>query len=173
MPFFACLFGRFCRKTIGSGSVNLMFELLWRPTRQFLTLKPDEHTRFRAYSETIAPQCGGLRLSAYKFPLESFIDFLGPRVCGSCLLRCGRLFLLFIVMWFLRRPTPTQPSRGALIVSFVALALALVTGWLGGELVDRLAVGIDDGVHLNAPSSLSGRPATEQTTRQANLRRAA
>jgi uncharacterized membrane protein len=34
------------------------------------------------------------------------------------------------------------------------------TGWLGGELVGRLGVGVDDGANLNAPSSLSGRPAT-------------
>ncbi|WP_431922139.1 hypothetical protein [Nonomuraea jabiensis] len=33
-----------------------------------------------------------------------------------------------------------------------------VTGWLGGELVDRLGVGVDEGAHVNAPSSLSGRP---------------
>jgi hypothetical protein len=36
----------------------------------------------------------------------------------------------------------------------------MVTGWPGGELVDRLGVGIDDGAHLNAPSSLSGCPST-------------
>jgi hypothetical protein len=28
-----------------------------------------------------------------------------------------------------------------------------------GELVDRLGVGVDPGAHLDAPSSLSGRPA--------------
>jgi hypothetical protein len=37
--------------------------------------------------------------------------------------------------------------------------LATITGWLGGELVDRLGVGVDDGANLHAPSSLSGRPA--------------
>jgi hypothetical protein len=37
-----------------------------------------------------------------------------------------------------------------------------VTGWLGGELVDRLGVGVDDGAHLDAPSSLSKRPAAER-----------
>jgi hypothetical protein len=31
-----------------------------------------------------------------------------------------------------------------------------------GELVDRLGVGIDDGAHLDAPSSLSGRPARQR-----------
>ena len=29
----------------------------------------------------------------------------------------------------------------------------------GGELVDRLGVGVDEGAHLEAPSSLSGLPA--------------
>jgi hypothetical protein len=38
----------------------------------------------------------------------------------------------------------------------VAILLGAVTGWLGGELVDRLGVGVDDGAHLDAPSSLSG-----------------
>jgi hypothetical protein len=35
-----------------------------------------------------------------------------------------------------------------------------VTGWLGGELVDRLGVGVDDGAHLDSPSSLSHLPAS-------------
>jgi uncharacterized membrane protein len=75
--------------------------------------------------------------------------------------------LLFIASWFMRRPMPTHPSTGALTLSFIAVMLALVTGWLGGELVDRLGVGIDRGAHLDAPSSLSGRPATEsRTTRE-------
>jgi hypothetical protein len=34
-----------------------------------------------------------------------------------------------------------------------------VSGWLGGELVDRLGVGVDPGANLDAPSSLSGAPA--------------
>jgi len=42
--------------------------------------------------------------------------------------------------------------------------IALFGGWLGGELVDRLGVGVDRGANLNAPSSLSGRPATDSTT---------
>lgn len=71
--------------------------------------------------------------------------------------------LLFVVSWILRRPAPNEPSSGALTLSFIAVVLALVTGWLGGELVDRLGVGVDRGAHLNAPSSLSGRPATERT----------
>lgn len=55
----------------------------------------------------------------------------------------------------------TSPGTGAVILSIAGVALALVTGWLGGELVDRLAIGVDEGAHANAPSSLSGRPARE------------
>jgi hypothetical protein len=47
----------------------------------------------------------------------------------------------------------------ALVLSFAAAVLALGTGWLGGELVDRLGVGVDDGAHLDAPSSLRTRRA--------------
>ena len=39
----------------------------------------------------------------------------------------------------------------------LGLGLGGVTGWLGGELVERLGVGVDDGANLNAPSSLSGK----------------
>jgi len=51
------------------------------------------------------------------------------------------------------------PGTVAFILSLVAVVLALVTGWLGGELVDRLGVGVDEGANLNAPSSLSRQPA--------------
>jgi hypothetical protein len=37
------------------------------------------------------------------------------------------------------------------------LIIALVGGWLGGELVDRLGVGVDADANLNAPNSLSAR----------------
>jgi uncharacterized membrane protein len=67
------------------------------------------------------------------------------------------VILLFSISWWLRRPTPDDPSGVALGFSFVAVAIALVTGWLGGELVDRLGVGVDQGANLNAPNSLSKR----------------
>jgi uncharacterized membrane protein len=66
---------------------------------------------------------------------------------------------LFALSWFLRSDQPIAPPTGAIILSAAGVLLAMVTGWLGGELVDRLAVGVDDGAHLDAPSSLSGRPA--------------
>jgi uncharacterized membrane protein len=71
---------------------------------------------------------------------------------------------LFIASWGIRYGDPAAAKGGAILLSAVAVLLALVSGWLGGELVDRLGVGVDDGAHLDAPSSLSGRPATERWT---------
>lgn len=61
----------------------------------------------------------------------------------------------FALSWLLRRPDPLTPSTAALTLSFVGFVLALVTGWLGGELVDRLGIGVDEGANVNAPSSLT------------------
>lgn len=72
---------------------------------------------------------------------------------------------LFALSWWLRRPAPSAPGTSPVFISAVAIAIALVTGWLGGELVDRLSVGVDDGAHLDAPSSLSGPVPQRQTTR--------
>jgi uncharacterized membrane protein len=66
---------------------------------------------------------------------------------------------LFAASWFLRAAPTADPPAVALALSFLGGGLAMVTGWLGGELVDRLGVGVDDGAHLDAPSSLSGQPA--------------
>lgn len=69
------------------------------------------------------------------------------------------VLLLFIASWWLRSGAPEAPPMGALLASIAGAALAMVTGWLGGELVDRLGVGVHDGAHLDAPSSLSNRSA--------------
>jgi uncharacterized membrane protein len=67
---------------------------------------------------------------------------------------------LFAINWFLRANAPgLVPSTTAIALTFAAIGLGGVTAWLGGELVDRLGVGVDEGAHLDAPSSLTGRPA--------------
>ena len=66
---------------------------------------------------------------------------------------------VFAVSWWLRQADPTNPPALAIALAAAGAALSLVTGWLGGELVDRMGVAVDDGAHLDAPSSLSGRPA--------------
>jgi uncharacterized membrane protein len=63
--------------------------------------------------------------------------------------------LLFAVSWLMRGDAPATPGGVALTLSFAGGCLALFTGWLGGELVDRLGVGVDDGAHVDAPSSLT------------------
>jgi len=75
------------------------------------------------------------------------------------------VLLLFIGSWWVRYSDALVnhvPTMTAMILSFAGGALAVLTAWLGGELVDRLGVGVDNGAHLDAPNSLSGRPATEQ-----------
>jgi uncharacterized membrane protein len=73
----------------------------------------------------------------------------------------GVVVLLFVVSWYVRTRAGVPPSTSAYVFSFLGVGLALWTGWLGGELVDRLGIGVDPGAHVNAPSSLSGRPAHE------------
>jgi uncharacterized membrane protein len=65
--------------------------------------------------------------------------------------------VMFAASWLLRSDAPQTPGALALVLSFAAGGLALVTGWLGGELVDRLSVGVDEGANVNAPSSLRTR----------------
>lgn len=64
---------------------------------------------------------------------------------------------LYGISWLMRTANPAAPETPALVMAFLGGGLAMVTGWLGGELVDRLAVGVDEGAHLNAPSSLTTR----------------
>jgi uncharacterized membrane protein len=67
------------------------------------------------------------------------------------------VLLAFLGSWLMRQDQPATPQATALALSFAGGGLALITGWLGGELVDRLAVGVDDGAHADAPSSLRTR----------------
>jgi uncharacterized membrane protein len=69
------------------------------------------------------------------------------------------VLLLFVLSWFLRRDAPTAPGGLEVGLSAAGVVLSLVTGWLGGELVDRLGIGVDEGANVDAPSSLSGEPA--------------
>jgi len=62
---------------------------------------------------------------------------------------------LFAIAWLLRRDEPESVTGTSLMLEIIAVLSALVTGWLGGELVDRLGVGVADNAHLDAPSSLT------------------
>jgi uncharacterized membrane protein len=64
--------------------------------------------------------------------------------------------LMFAISWWLRSTTiEFIPSTTALTFSYLAIAVGVMTAWLGGELVFRLRVGVDYDAGLNASSSLS------------------
>jgi uncharacterized membrane protein len=65
--------------------------------------------------------------------------------------------VLFVVSWLIRATNAWEPTAWALVCSFAAVVLAVATAWMGGELVERLGVGVDEGAGVDAPSSLSHR----------------
>jgi uncharacterized membrane protein len=76
------------------------------------------------------------------------------------------VLILFGLSWWLRRDTVNHaPESVPFILSMLGVGLSLVTGWLGGELVERLGVAVHDGAHLDAPNTLSGRPAHERDSK--------
>jgi uncharacterized membrane protein len=99
------------------------------------------------------------------------IDYLaiptGTRAKSVGLLHGGGnvlMLILFALSLWMRYNSPSvpqthQPTTVALVIALVAFALAGATGWLGGELVGRLGVGVDDGAHLDAPNSLTNSSA--------------
>ena len=80
--------------------------------------------------------------------------------------------LLFAVSWWLRVDEPGHvPTTLAFLLALAAAGIAIVTGWLGGELVGRLGVGVHPDAHLDAPASFAtgirfGRGSDEPYTRR-------
>ena len=73
--------------------------------------------------------------------------------------------VLFFVSWLLRLGMADhRPNVAGFILEIIATALVFFTAWLGGELVDRLGVGVTPGANLDAPSSLSEEPVPVHTT---------
>ncbi len=129
---------------------------LWRGSPTFATV---------AYWNIAAGIVGGLLAAVF-----GLIDWVAIPA-GTRAKRIGLLHgagnvvvvLMFAIVWWMRANSfDATPTTGLFLLEVVALALGSVAGWLGGELVDRLAVGVDDGAHLDAPSSLSGRPARQR-----------
>src|SRR5215207_9345204 len=63
--------------------------------------------------------------------------------------------LLFAGSWYMRNDLPERPETMASILSFLGAGVAGLGGWLGGELVERLGVGVHEGANLDAPNSLT------------------
>jgi uncharacterized membrane protein len=71
------------------------------------------------------------------------------------------LLALFAISWLIRMGGEYRSVGGGLFVlELVAVGLASLGAWLGGELVDRLGVGVSQEASLDASSSLRQRPAT-------------
>ena len=68
------------------------------------------------------------------------------------------VLVIFIVSWLLRTGRVEDPGLVPVALAVVGAGILGVTGWLGGELPYRLRIGIDEGAHPDAPSSLSGEP---------------
>ena len=66
------------------------------------------------------------------------------------------LVLLFAVSWVMRLGALEYAGILPFVLGLLGIGLALVTAWLGGELVYRLRIGVDDEAHADAPSSLRG-----------------
>lgn len=110
-----------------------------------------------AYWMMVAGVVGGLLAAPF-----GLVDWLAiPR--GTRARRVGALhglgnvvvLLLFLGSLAIRDDAMALPTSAAYLCSFAGLALALVTAWLGGELVDRLGVGVHENANVDAPSSLS------------------
>lgn len=73
--------------------------------------------------------------------------------------------VLFLISWLLRLGMADhRPTIAGFILEIIATALVFFTAWLGGELVDRLGVGVTPGANLDAPSSLSEESMPAHTT---------
>jgi uncharacterized membrane protein len=137
---------------IGAAVMDVLF--LWQDNTLFATL---------AYYNIAIGIIGGLLAAV--FGLRDWVAI--PR--GSRAKRIGLMHgitnatvvVLFAAIWLARTaPIDHAPTTVVFSVEVAAILLALLGGWLGGELVDRLGIGVDEGAHLNAPNSLSRRPAT-------------
>jgi len=107
---------------------------------------------------TVSGVVGGLAAAIF-----GLIDWMGlPRRSRAS--RIGAMHgagnilivVLFAISAWLRSDEDNfEPSFPARLLSFTGSALALVTAWLGGELVYRLGVAVDPGANLDAPNSLT------------------
>ena len=64
------------------------------------------------------------------------------------------VLLLFGLSAFMRIDAAPAPPTLAVLLSIAAVPFALLAAWLGGELVNRLGVGLSTGAGLDATSSM-------------------
>lgn len=74
------------------------------------------------------------------------------------------VIVLFAASWWMRAAPDQAPSTSAVLLSFAGAALLSVTGWLGGELVARLSIGVDERARVDASNSVREHGVVEPTT---------
>lgn len=135
---------------LGLLSASVIFDILF-----LLTTNPS--FPLVSYWMIVAGLIGGVLAAS-----TGWIDWFGipseTRAKSVGLLHGGvnaAVLVIFLGSLYFRHQQPSAiPGGPALGLSFVAFALALVGGWLGGELVERLGIAVHTGAHPNAPSSL-------------------
>lgn len=74
------------------------------------------------------------------------------------------VMVLFGLSLVLRWNSPSTPSVLAMMLSFAGAGLNMISAWFGGELVERLGVGVYRGANVNASSSFKSLSQTPQRT---------
>ncbi len=60
------------------------------------------------------------------------------------------MMILFAISWLIRMGDPARPEALAILIAFAAGFVGFLGGWLGGELVYRLGIGVYPDAHMNA-----------------------
>jgi uncharacterized membrane protein len=118
---------------LGLLATSFFFDLAWLVRR-------NEQLAIVAWWLIFAGVIGGVAAAVF-----GLIDWLAiPR--GTRARRVGALHgggmglvaLLYAASWLLRRDAPAHPEGAAILLSAAGVLLTIVTGWLGGELADRM-----------------------------------
>src|SRR5215212_1957538 len=118
---------------LGLLATSFFFDLAWLARRH-------EQLAIVAWWLIFAGVVGGVVAAVF-----GLIDWLAiPR--GTRARRVGALHgggmgivaLLYAASWVLRRDAPAHPDLVAILLSAAGVLLTIVTGWLGGELADRM-----------------------------------
>jgi uncharacterized membrane protein len=92
----------------------------------------------------------------FAIPLNTRAKSVGAWHAGFNIL----VILLFTASLLTRHKiTGHSPTILAFVCATTGVALAGISGWLGGELVNRLGVGVIPGANVDAPSSLTNKTA--------------
>jgi uncharacterized membrane protein len=135
---------------LGLLAASLLFDIVYMATDNVVFSQT-------AYWNMLAGIVGGLLAAVFGFWdwLAIPKDTRAKRIGALHGLINLAVVILFVINLLIRQDEPNHvPTSAAQTLSFIAIAFALVAGWLGGELVERLGIGVADNAGPNAPSSL-------------------